>query len=48
MVDDVKDGNSYALNTPTDYIHPSAAGYDAMGKAAEALFAYTTAVIPRA
>lgn len=42
------DGNSYALNTPTDYIHPSAAGYDAMGKAAEALFGYTTAVIPRA
>ena len=42
------DGNSYALNTPSDYIHPSAAGYDAMGKAAEALFAYTTLVIPRA
>ena len=41
------DGNSYALNTPTDYIHPSAAGYDAMGKAAEALFAYTTQVTPR-
>lgn len=42
------DGNSYALNTPTDYIHPSAAGYDAMGKASEALFAYTTQVVPRA
>ncbi len=42
------EGNSYALNTPSDYVHPSAAGYDAMGKAAEALFAYTTAVIPRA
>lgn len=45
---DVLDGDSYALNTPTDYIHPSAAGYDAMGGAAEALFAYTTAVMPRA
>lgn len=42
------DGNSYALNTPSDYVHPSAAGYDAMGRAAEALFAYTTAVVPRA
>jgi hypothetical protein len=42
------DGNSYSLNTPTDYIHPNAAGYDAMGGAAEALFAYTTAVLPRA
>jgi len=42
------DGNSYALNTPTDYIHPSAAGYDAMGKAAEAMFAYSTQVTPRA
>ena len=40
------DGNTYALNTPTDYIHPSAAGYDAMGQAAEALFAYTTFVTP--
>ncbi len=42
------DGNSYALDTPSDYIHPNAAGYDAMGKAAEALFAYTTQVAPRA
>jgi len=42
------DGNSYALNIPTDYIHPSAAGYDAMGKASEALFAYRTQVVPRA
>lgn len=40
------DGNSYALDTPSDYIHPSAAGYDAMGQACEALFAYTTSVIP--
>lgn len=40
------DGNSYALNTPTDYIHPSAAGYSDMGKAAEALFAYTVTVVP--
>jgi hypothetical protein len=44
----VLDGNSFPLNTPSDFIHPSAAGYDAMGKASEALFAYSTPVAPRA
>ena len=41
------DGNSYALDTPGDYVHPSAAGYDAMGDAAEGLFAYSTLATPR-
>lgn len=42
------DGNSYALNTPSDYVHPSASGYDSMGQDAEALFSYKVAVIPAA
>jgi hypothetical protein len=29
----ILDGNSFALNTPNDYVHPSATGYNDMGRA---------------
>jgi lysophospholipase L1-like esterase len=44
----ILDGGSYALDTPTDYVHPSVAGYDAMGQAVAALVNYEARITPRA
>ncbi len=44
----ILDGNSYALDTPGDYIHPSAAGYEAMGQAVAALIDYDARAAPLA
>ncbi len=49
----VLDGNSYALDTPADYTHPSVAGFDAMGQAALAagltlISTYDARVVARA
>ncbi len=42
------DGNSYPLNTPTDYTHPTGTGYETMGRDVEARLSYTIDVVPRA
>lgn len=44
----ILDGDSYALNTPNDYVHPSGAGFNAMGRAIGAVIRgkLTTTVTP--
>jgi lysophospholipase L1-like esterase len=44
----VLDGDTYGVNSPSDYIHPSAAQYEAMGAAMAALLTYSTEVTPSA